>query len=261
MPIKLIALDMDGTLLDSNKNLPPDFTGWVKSHPHIRTVIASGRQYYTLAKAFPGICSQMIFAAENGGIVFENETVLYLNEMQKEDILACLQLTAPYGHLTPIVCGAKSAYMKPAKPHILREAEMYYDRLTLTGDLCHAALQDSIIKIAVFADQKSAEASMAHFTGLKPHLSAVLSGDCWIDVANKTVSKGAAITAIQQKYGISKGECMAFGDYLNDAELLKSCAESYCMANGHPKLKALAKYIADSNDNDGVMKILRQLEP
>ncbi len=64
---------------------------------------------------------------------------------------------------------------------------------------------------------------------------------------------------ILQKYGIQKEEAMAFGDYLNDAQLLQSCGESYCMENGHPDLKALAKHMADSNDNDGVMRVLRGL--
>ena len=42
--IKLIATDMDGTLLDSEKNLPPDFLNWVNTHKDIKTVRASGRQ-------------------------------------------------------------------------------------------------------------------------------------------------------------------------------------------------------------------------
>lgn len=48
MTPKLIALDMDGTLLDSRKNLPKDFIDWVKRHSDVKTVIASGRQYDTL---------------------------------------------------------------------------------------------------------------------------------------------------------------------------------------------------------------------
>ena len=51
---------------------------------------------------------------------------------------------------------------------------------------------------------------------------------------------------------------MAFGDYLNDVGIFQTCGESYCMENGHPQLKALAKYITDPNDNDGVMNVLRQ---
>ena len=60
----------------------------------------------------------------------------------------------------------------------------------------------------------------------------MLSGDSWIDISNRTVNKGIAVEAIQKKYGIDRTESMAFGDYLNDVGLIKSCEESYCMENG-----------------------------
>ena len=52
MNIKLVALDMDGTLLNSKKEKPAEFIPWVEKHPEIKVVIASGRQYYTLEKDF-----------------------------------------------------------------------------------------------------------------------------------------------------------------------------------------------------------------
>lgn len=257
MAIRLAAMDMDGTLLDSQKRLPPDFMDWVKSHLAVKTVIASGRQYYTLVKDFLPIKDRLIYVAENGGLVFERGEILYSNELKKEDIRDCLALIDGVKGLTPILCGAKSAYMRPSEERICREVSMYYDHLQKTKDLYEAALQDIIVKIAVFADEKAAESSMNHFTDIKPHLAAVLSGDSWIDISNCTVNKGVAIEVIQKKYGISRDESMAFGDYLNDAELLQNCEESYCMENGHPELKKIAKYIADSNDNNGVMKALK----
>lgn len=260
MDIRLVALDMDGTLLDSDKKQPPDFMDWVKTHPAIKTVIASGRQYYTLVKDFLPIRDQLIYVAENGGIVFERDNVIYLNEMLKTDIKNCLDLIDRTDGTIPVICGAKSAYMRPSDDSVLREVAMYYSHLQQTPDLQEAALQDTIVKIAVFVERKMAESAIRHFTEIAGHLSAVLSGDSWIDIANRTVNKGVAVAAIQEKYGIAPEESMAFGDYLNDTELLQSCGESYCMANGHPDLKALAKYIADSNDNNGVMKILQQID-
>lgn len=50
--IQLVALDMDGTLLNSSKQLPADFIDWVRNHPSIQTVISSGRQYYNLVSLF-----------------------------------------------------------------------------------------------------------------------------------------------------------------------------------------------------------------
>lgn len=259
MSIKLVALDMDGTLLDSSKRQPPDFMDWVKAHPAIKTVIASGRQYYTLVKDFIPIKDQLIYIAENGGIVFEKGHILYLNEMQPSDIPDCLEMIEHIEEATPVICGAKSAYIRPTEPHIFREAAMYYDHLQQTPDIYAAAQQDTIIKIAVFVDKKMAGSVMKYFSALPGHLAAVLSGDSWIDIANRTVNKGVAVAAIQQKYGIDPAESMAFGDYLNDAEMFKTCGESYCMENGHPQLKALAKYVTDSNDNNGVMHVLHQL--
>ena len=75
--IKLIATDMDGTLLNNRKQLPPDFIPWVKAHPQLLTVIASGRQYYTLYRDFREIGDQLVFIADNGGFIFEKGRMIY----------------------------------------------------------------------------------------------------------------------------------------------------------------------------------------
>ena len=256
MSIKLVALDMDGTLLDSNNNIPSDFMDWVKKHTDIKTVIASGRQYYALEKDFIPIKDKLIFAAENGGLVFKDNKIIYSNKMKKEDIYKCLDLVIGMENLTPIICGAEAAYIMPTKESIYKEASIYFAHLQQADDLYEAALHDTIVKIAVFVEDRRAELAMEYFKNVGKELAVVLSGNCWIDIINETSGKGTAITAIQEKYGISREESMAFGDYLNDAGMMKCCEESYCMENGHPDLKVLAKHIADSNDNNGVMKVL-----
>ena len=82
--IKLIATDMDGTLLNNRKQLPPDFIPWVKAHPQLLTVIASGRQYYTLYRDFREIGDQLVFIADNGGFIFEKGRMIYCNAMSRE---------------------------------------------------------------------------------------------------------------------------------------------------------------------------------
>lgn len=242
------------------KNCRLDFIDWVKHHSEIKTVIASGRQYYRLVKDFMPVRDSMVFVAENGGFVFEKEKIIYSNEMRKEDIQRCPTLVGSIKGLTPVICGAESAYMERAEENILQEVKMYYIRLQQVGDLYAAALQDCIVKIAIFVDGKMAEDAMKNFAQIGGNLAAVLSGDSWIDISNRTANKGAAITAIQKRYGIARKESMAFGDYLNDAQMLQCCEESYCMENGHPDLKKLAKHIAASNDNNGVMNVLQQLD-
>ncbi len=83
-------------------------------------------------------------------------------------------------------------------------------------------------------------------------------GEHWVDVMKPGVTKGGAMRGVQKKLGITPEECMAFGDYLNDCELLQSVGESYAMENAHPRLKEMARHIAPSNDEDGVMRVIRR---
>ncbi len=262
MKIKLVATDMDGTLLNSKKEVPGDFAEWVRCHPDIKTVIASGRQYYTLEKDFADIRDELVFIAENGALVFDRGEVLYKNVMDERDVLDCIALIEKIPCATAVLCGVQSAYIAESArtdEDVRRNAAMYYERLRYVKELRGIVGQDDIVKLAVYFKRRQAEGSFRYFDGLRPALSAVVSGESWIDVANRSVDKGKAVTAIREKYGIARGECMAFGDYLNDLQLLKACGESYCMANGHEKLKEAAGHIAASNDEDGVMRVLRGL--
>lgn len=256
--IRLTAIDMDGTLLDSRKRKPADFADWVKAHPQIKTVIASGRQYYTLLDDFTEIGEELVFLAENGGVVFEKGEMIYIDEMNREDVREILESAEAFPNVHVIVCGADSAYMYPCRPEIAAEGRMYYHHLQFVQDLMEAGSHDRIVKVSFFVEQEQA-AKVFDSLQVKPHLQSVLSGASWIDIANATVGKGKTLAAIQQRFSITPDECMAFGDYLNDMSLLQAVTESYCMANGHPELKKIAKHLAQSNDDDGVMKVLRTL--
>lgn len=257
--IKLVAVDMDGTLLDSEKNAPKDFETWVENHPDIQMVLASGRQYYTLRDMFPKLENQAMYVADNGGFVFQKGQMIYSNAMSKEDIKWCIDTFDHQEGVHLILCGAKSAYMKHASDLVEKNGWMYYVSLAFVESLYDCIDKDAIAKIAVFVEDEKAEETFQKLKDFPEAIAPVLSGDSWIDIANKSVSKGSAMRAIQKSMHIDASEAMAFGDYLNDYELLLSCGESYAMANAHPKLKAIAKHMTASNDEDGVMKILREI--
>jgi HAD superfamily hydrolase (TIGR01484 family) len=126
-------------------------------------------------------------------------------------------------------------------------------------DLTKVALEENIVKFAIYFRKQMAEASAHYFDVLPKHLAAVVSGVSWIDVANGDANKGAALKSIQEQYHISQEESMAFGDYFNDVEMLQQCKYSYAMENAHPEVKKKANFLTSSNDADGVMKILRTI--
>lgn len=255
--IRLVATDLDGTLLNSGKKVPERFEDWVCGHPEIKVVIASGRQYYNIRKLFPKAADQLIYLAENGGMVVEKEEVVYTNTIAEEDVLACIERFQERDGHSVILCGERAAYMNHTAEDAERNADMYYEKLEFTDDLKGCVKRDHIIKIAVFIEDYDADTYYRKLEKFNDRLNVVLSGTCWIDIANKEVCKGAALKFLQDRYAITADESMAFGDFLNDESLLEQCTESYAMNNGHPLLKEKAKHIAPSNDEDGVMRILR----
>ncbi len=257
--VRFVATDMDGTLLDSEKRVPSDFRNWVESHPNIKTAIASGRQYYALERDFSDLKEELIFIAENGSAVYEKGKLLYFNQMKEEDILTSLALISSIEEATAILCGVDSAYMINPGEEEKREAGRYYARLSYISDFASVMKTDRIIKIAVYFRNQSAERHYPEFKALPSSVKTVLSGKSWVDIASFDADKGVGIKEIQKRFSITREESMAFGDYLNDIGMLKAVKYSVAMENAHPQVKAVCTMETSNNDDDGVMRILRQL--
>ena len=113
--IRLIATDMDGTLLDSRKKLPEGFFRVLRDlrMKRIRFAIASGRQYYNLLNYFPpSEAEDLFFLADNGADVFENGTCIFLSEMKQEVLPEIITAIRAVPNVQPVVCGLKSAYVE-----------------------------------------------------------------------------------------------------------------------------------------------------
>ena len=86
----------------------------------------------------------------------------------------------------------------------------------------------------------------------------MIAGTYWVDFMNRSVDKGKAVETIQKIMKISKEETMAFGDNCNDIAMLLQSGESYAVANAHPQLKEIAKHIAPSYAEDGVLQVIKE---
>ena len=86
-----------------------------------------------------------------------------------------------------------------------------------------------------------------------------VSGPHWLDVMAAGVSKGAGLRTLQEALEVGRDETAAFGDYLNDLEMLDAAAHSYAMANAHPRLRARARHIAAANSDNGVARAIEAM--
>lgn len=259
--IKLIACDMDGTLLDSRKRLPkalPDVLQKLKEKG-VTFCVASGRQYASLRRDFEAFADDILFLCENGALVMQHDARVLIDPVDPSFITQIVTAARALEGVYPVVCRADVALIeKTASPEFIRNTKMYYPSVEVVDDLTALGRLTDVCKVAFYDEGDAQTHELPELQKrLEGPLAVILSGEHWVDVMKPGVNKGCAMRGIQQKLGLLPEECMAFGDYLNDCELLEAVGESYAMANAHPALKKLARHIAPSNDEDGVMRTVR----
>lgn len=261
MTIKLVAADMDGTLLDSKSQIPPGlFELIIRLYDRgVRFAAASGRQYYNLLKLFAPVKDKMLFIAENGGMVFDGEKELFVQNIPAPDIRNIVNLARSIPGAYSLVCGVQAAYSQDDQPQFMGNAAKYYAHLELIPDQFSRLDAEDFCKVAVFHADAERHV-LPVMKQLEKDFLVSLSGINWVDVMRKGVNKGSAIREIHSMFGITPDETMAFGDYMNDLEMMKACHYSCAVANAHPDLKAHCNYqLALSNDEYGVVKVLNKL--
>lgn len=261
--IRLIAVDMDGTLLDGDGRIPEAL--WpLLDDLHDRGILfapASGRQLATLQAAFVDApADEMIYIAENGTYVVHGDDEVSTDALDArfvERLIARVRELSAHRHdLGAVVCGKRSAYIERTDGPFLDEVRKYYAKLEVVPDLL--SIDDQVLKVAVF-DFDSAARSAPDFDEVGDGYQVVVSGEHWIDFMNSGVNKGVALERLQQALGISRDQTAAFGDYLNDLELLDAAGYSYAMANAHPDILARARFRAPTNIEYGVITTIRGL--
>ena len=258
--IRLIAVDMDGTLLDGDGKVPPGLWSMLDRlrEAGIAFAPASGRQHATLRREFGAHGDELVFIAENGTLVTRGDDELSSDPMDRVFVDELLEDIRGFRHDVGVVlCGKASAYIERTDAAFRSQAEKYYARLADVSDL--TAVDDEILKVAVF-DVEDGEKHTA--PALERHRlthQVVVSGHHWVDVMNAGVSKGRALRAIQDLLDVTPEPTAVFGDYLNDLDMMDAADFSFAMANAHPDIVAAARYRAPSNLDHGVIRVLERL--
>lgn len=261
--IKLVASDMDGTLLDSKKRLPADIVSVVRQMKEkgATFIAASGRQYDALRRDLAPMADDIIFIAENGALVVENDRQLFLDALDPKEIRGILQAAKGLEGVYACVCCAHCAICEDtASREFIDMMQMFYPSTKVVSDLIgYCSEMTDVCKVAFYDEGDAVSHELPVLRDrLSGHLAVILSGEQWVDVMKPGVNKGRAMQMIMQIKGVRPEECMAFGDYLNDLEMLMCVGESYAMENGLEQVKAAAKYIAPGNDENGVVRVIRE---
>lgn len=263
LPFKVVAVDMDGTFMRDDQTF--DHQRFDRILNQLRAagghfIASSGRPYQRLRKDFMGFLDRIDMIADNGSLLLQDDQIISTHLITYRatlDLIRFIQLHYPESSI--IVTGIENSYTTVnASPDFKQTMNFYYpDRVEVPDLIAAMSPHDRITKITLsYQNDFSAELEKQFNQHHAEKIHCTSSGFGLMDIVPYSVNKGSAIEYFLRYFDTKPSELIAFGDGMNDKEMLELAGYSYAMANGEPELKKIAKYEAPSNNNDGVFEVL-----
>ena len=286
--IKLIASDMDGTLLNNNHNIPKEnveLIRFAKKHG-IEFVVATGRAYY---EALPALKAENISCdviSFNGGVIYDkNGNIINITPMELKDLYYTIEilksLDISYQLYTKNTIYTNSietdinAYIdlikangeQPNEQHLREEAKnklkLGYVTEVDNIELYMNQKDNPAIKVIGLSNDSSKLKNATELLAGNKNISVTSSGANNIEIMDKKATKGEALKIVADIHDIDLKNAIAIGDNLNDQAMLDIVEYSIAMKNGNKDLQKNAKFITEKTNSEGgvadsVMKLLKE---
>jgi len=265
---RLLALDVDGTLLSSHGTILPatlEALGRARARGLIIT-LATGRRLSTAHAYIDALGVTVPVILQSGAHIVDPRSgdILYSNPLPPDVLGRVVPLFVAEG-VQPILyedravdqrlltgpVGRDSAAMRPylaARPDLVRR--LPYDELARVGSVLECAAIDALPIVERVAARLELEGCRALVS-----YSAALDG-YFLEVFRATCSKGDALQRLAALLGVAMADVVAVGDNYNDREMLQAAGLGVAMANAEPEIRAVADRIIPSNDEDGIAALL-----
>ncbi|TCZ74692.1 Cof-type HAD-IIB family hydrolase [Paenibacillus albiflavus] len=245
---KMIFFDIDGTLLDEEKHLPAstkqaiaDLRG--KGH---EVAIATGRAPFM----FEDIRKELnidSYVSLNGQVVVHQGELIYGNPIRPDLLQSFMEYATGNDH--PLIYSDRTDMKVNMDKHILVETSLAPLKTAMPSYDPSYYMNRIIYQMMVFCTEEYEETYRSEF----PELKFVRWHPVSMDVMPANGSKANGIQKMIEKLGIDRQNVYAFGDGLNDLEMMEFVGHGVAMGNGPDAVKAAAKYVTKHVDDDGIL--------
>ncbi|MBF0787646.1 MULTISPECIES: sugar-phosphatase [unclassified Streptococcus] len=265
MNIKLIAIDIDGTLLNSKHEITPEVYQAIQDAKQagVKIVIATGRPISGVKR----ILSQLNLLDKgdyvitfNGGLVQETATE---NDVIKEGL--SYEDYLEWEYLSRQLELPMHASLKDGLYTSNRNIGKYtiYEAQLVDSPVFYRTPEEmadkDIIKMMLVDEPEKLDAAIAQIpVALTKRFNVAKSAPFYLEITPKTVNKGEAIKQLSALLGLTLDQTMAIGDQENDRSMLEVVGTAVVMENGSPDIKKIATHITKSNDEHGVAHAIRE---
>jgi Cof subfamily protein (haloacid dehalogenase superfamily) len=259
MDYKLIAADMDGTLLDPAGQITPATAAAIRRamDAGVRFCVSTGRPLQGIAKYGRDLPFNAPAIAYNGAVVADVATgqVLFSRQLERADAQKILLLGDGL-QTTMCIWSRDRLYCNVCNDRTARYQTISGVEPIQTTDYA-SVLEQGITKILWYDAPEAWEA-------YRPHLQAAGFGQVtyctsqpmFLEFFHSAVSKAAAMEFLGRHYGICREEMIAIGDGMNDLAMIEYAGLGVAMDNAPPEVKTAAQYVTASNRDDGVAQVI-----
>ena len=267
MEIKIVATDMDGTLLDPRGQL--DLPRLEKildklDHRGVRFVIATGNEVHRMRQLLGHLADRVVLVVANGARIFEN------NELIQAQTWDDAMVDKALGHFKGrecqdqfVVTAMNGGFVKEGTvfteldkfmtPEMI---EKLYQRMNFVDEF-DSSLFGGVLKMSMVVGEERLDSVLQEVNDLfNGHVRAVSSGYGCIDILQDGIHKAWGLVELLKRWNLKPEQIMAFGDSENDIEMLELAGISYAMENAEESVKRVATKVAPANSQAGVYKVL-----
>mgnify|MGYP006073352873 CR=1 FL=1 len=285
---KLVAIDLDGTMLNSYGEVTTKTKEVIKKciDKGVYIILASGRPIDSIKSIAREIESQEYFIAGNGALVYDmkEDKIIYENYMKKEKVLEIIKICEEnsiaynvYTDRTIITSSLKFNVLYYYKENLKKEedkktnisiVENVYEyvknmeeekflKITICDE--NSTIFNSIIKkVKEINEIDVLEVSHMSRKLIEQGTEQIPVEYFYTEITASDVDKWKAIEFLIKKLEINPEQVMAIGDNMNDKKMIENAGLGVAIKGSTPQVIAVAKYVTDTNNHDGVAKVLER---
>lgn len=280
MTKNLIAIDMDGTLLNEEQQISTENIRAIKERAeHDLVYICSGRDFFDIQKILKKSGLQVPIASLNAAFIMNGEEKIFSRPFDKKDILAMFSFIEPFPFK---MFTNKGTYNAPAMIDRLQyffqeygeedkrvneqsilEYLIRYEKSTTTNEFTSELFEDEeleIYKISVYLPESDIRLKLYKEIKECTQLPITSSGLCDYELLPEGVDKGKSFGLLQEYFKLGAVRKIAIGDSPNDLPMIEASDISFAVENAGKEIQSLCTHVVPSNDDHGVAYVLNSLD-
>ncbi len=261
---KIIASDLDGTLLNSNQQISDYTVNTLKEayDKGIDFIVCTGRMYDSMSFLLPKLTFCRYAITSMGAEVYDNfeKKLIYERPMEEKHVLEIAEYALKNNiHMNLYV--ENVLYTNSLDKY----SEKYYKDTTsmaklVEGDVLEFLKGKKLSKLVFIGEPEDMPQHFEYFEKkLGGQLNICASFRHYVEFSHIDAQKDITLNKFIESLGYKRDELIVFGDSGNDISMLKNTGFSVCVGNGWDEAKKESNLICESNDNDGVAKTVERL--